>query len=383
MRKATPCLAFGTGNPTVMVLFLFAILVASCKKDMNPELTANALATEKKDKDKKPDFIVTAGSSIQRVINMAPAGSIVLIQSGVYKEAVTISQPNITVRGEDGVVIENPGEEDNGIFVGDNGDGFQLYNVTVKGFEENGVLLVRVNDFVLSHITAIQCGEYGLFPVHCNGGLIEHCSATGHTDTGIYVGQSENITMNFNEAHGNVNGFEIENSSHVVANKNQSYDNTAGFLVDLLPNLPVTTSSDIVLSENHVHHNNHINFAEPGEGFESLVPSGSGILIVGTDNTTVIKNHVHNNNFTGIAVVSTAILGAIGGIPPEAFSSIEPNPDGVKVQNNVVKSNGAAPPQLTVPLPGVDLLWDGSGTGNCWSGNQYETSYPLQLPTCP
>src|SRR5438046_316229 len=104
----------------------------------------------------------------------------------------------------------------NEITVNSNGDGFELYNVTVKNFEENGVFITHADNFVLNHVTAINCGEYGLFPLFCNGGKIEHCSATGHDDTGIYVGQSSNIDLSFNEAFGNVNGLEIENCSRVT-----------------------------------------------------------------------------------------------------------------------------------------------------------------------
>src|SRR4030095_255521 len=101
---------------------------------------------------------------------------------------------------------------------------------------------------------------------------------------------------------------------------------------------------NILVSDNHVYGNNHINFAEPGGGFESFVPSGSGILVVGVDNVTVNGNNIKDNNFVGIATVSTLILGALAGLPPEAFGDIEPNPDGAKIINNVLGNNGAAPP---------------------------------------
>jgi hypothetical protein len=42
--------------------------------------------------------------------------------------------------------------------------------------------------------------------------------------------------------------------------------------------------------------------------------------------------------------------------------------------------NGAASP---IPfLPAVDLLWDGSGVGNCWGHNRFITSFPNALPAC-
>src|SRR3712207_7463037 len=57
--------------------------------------------------------------------------------------------------------------------------------------------------------------------------------------------------------------------------------------------------------------------------------------------TTLFRS---GNNFVGIAVVSTVILGSLAGLPPAAFADIEPNPNGVKVISNVVKNNGSAPP---------------------------------------
>ena len=128
-----------------------------------------------------------------------------------------------------------------------------------------------------------------------------------------------------------------------------------------------------------MHDNNRPNFAEPGE-IEAFVPTGSGILVVGTDRTTVSHNLVTGNQFTGIGVGSTLLLGALAGLPPEAFADIEPNPDGARIVENTLTGNGGTSP---IPgLPGVDLFGDGSGTGNCWNKNSYATSAPPELPVC-
>jgi hypothetical protein len=63
------------------------------------------------------------------------------------------------------------------------------------------------------------------------------------------------------------------------------------------------------------------------------------------------------------------------------FADIEPNPDAVEVTNNHLSSNGSNPPS-TLPLPGVDLLWDNTGAGNCWKNNHYTSSFPASLPEC-
>lgn len=326
-----------------------------------------------------PDAIVSPGGSIQAAVNAAAPGAVIQIRSGTYREAVTVAKPGIKLVGRGLVVIENPGAAEDGVSVTDAGDGFALVNVTVRGFDENGVLLVGVDGFLLSNVRAEDNGEYGLFPVLSSHGAIENCRASGHSDAGIYVGQSDHVTIRHSVAVGNVNGIEIENSSHVKVEDNESFDNVVGILVVLLPGLDVKTSADIRITGNRVHGNNHENFAHPGE-IEAFVPTGSGILVVGTDRTTVSDNVVTGNDFTGIAVGSTLLLGVLAGLPPEAFADIEPNPDGARIKDNVVTGNGAASP---IPfLPGVDLLWDGSGTSNCWRGNTYATSYPPTLPAC-
>ena len=329
---------------------------------------------------------VKSGESIQAAVDKALPGQTIFIEPGVYLESVLVNKANITIVGLGGghgerVIIKNPGDEDNGITVRDNGDGFVLKNVTVQDFEENGVFLVRVDGFELIKVITIDNGEYGLFPVRCLNGLIEDCSATGHTDTGIYVGQSEKIVVRKSIAFGNVNGFEIENCSNIIVDQNEAYDNTAGMLVILLPGLTVKASANILITENNLHDNNHVNFAEPGEGFESVVPQGSGILIVGVDNVLLKNNKIINNDFVGAAVVSTLVLGSLAGLPPEAFADIEPNADGANIINNRITVNGTNPPP-GLPLPAVDLLWDGNGNNNCWKNNDYQTSFPQTLPVC-
>jgi parallel beta-helix repeat protein len=370
------------------VLCIFSVTVLpGCKKDVtitNDEpanLTTRAASSE----HRSPDVIVHAGSSIQAAVTAAVAGSIIQIEPGTYNEAIVVNKPGIQLIGSaDGVIIQNPGDADNGITVNDAGDGFVLKNITVQNFEENGVYLTHVDNFKLSHVTAIDNGEYGLFPVFCNGGIIDHCTASGHTDTGIYVGQSSDVEMNFNAAFGNVQGLEIENSTNVTASKNQCYDNSAGISVTFLPGLTSTTSLNITVSNNHVYNNNHENFSNQDGGFENFIPAGTGILVLAGTGITVKDNNVSGNNTVGIAVVSGYTLANLTGI--SAFiTAIDPIPHGYKIISNVLNNNGSAP--APIPLPAVDLLWDGPLWGGaaanvCYADNIFSTSFPSPLPSC-
>jgi parallel beta-helix repeat protein len=329
-----------------------------------------------------PIVVVHPAESIQAAVDAARPGTEILLEPGTYFQTVVVSTPGITIAGlagshGHGVVIQNPGGADDGVTAMPTASGFELANLTVRGFGENGVLVEGVTGFVLSHVTAQDDGEYGLFPVFSSFGLIDGCTASGHRDTGIYVGQSAFVTVSHDRAFDNVNGIEIENSSHVAVVNNESFANTAGVLIDLLPGLDVTTSTDILVAGNYVHGNNRPNDGDPGS-IESFVPVGTGILVLGVDHVTITNNRVTRNDFVGIGVASSLLLAQIAGLPPSAFAGIEPNPDGTHVFFNFVVDNGSASP---LPgIPGADLLWDGSGTDNLWIGNVFETSVPGSLP---
>src|SRR3989442_5284795 len=80
-----------------------------------------------------PDIIVHAGSSIQAAVDAAGPGAVIQIEPGTYAEAIHISVPHLALVGQQGrddagVVIENPGGQDNGIGGEQGSDGFGLLN---------------------------------------------------------------------------------------------------------------------------------------------------------------------------------------------------------------------------------------------------------------
>ena len=379
-------------NYIIITALIFSFSIG-CKKDSAPIQSQQNVQAQAQTNDQliakwgMPSIVVHKGESIQAAVNKAKNNAIIFIEPGVYKEAIVVSKPGIKLIGKfsltgDEVVIKNPGEEENGITVTGNGDGFAVANVTVKNFTENGVFLDSVDNFIISVVRSINNKAYGIFPVHCNHGSIEFCNVTGSDDTGIYVGQSSDVKIQFNTAYANVSGIEIENSSYVDAAFNQSYNNVVGIFVDLLPGKDVKTSTNVHVYLNHTYNNNHINFGEPDD-LAAVVPTGLGILVLGTDQTVVEQNTINDNEFAGVVVFSTLVLSTIAGIPPDSLSDIEPNPDGVRITKNTLHHNGYNPPVIPdLPLPGVDLLYDGSGTDNCWKDNIFKTSYPSPLPSC-
>jgi parallel beta-helix repeat protein len=329
-----------------------------------------------------------AFQTIQSAVNAAQPGDKIEIFGGTYKEAVSVSTPGLTLFGAPGheVKVQNPGRAMNGFTVGSvHGsllDGFRLSNVTVSGFVGDGVSLTGVTDFVLSHVTARNNGEYGLFPVLSSHGVIKYSTASGSNDTGIYVGQSSNISVQGNSVYNNTNGIEIENSTHVKATFNTVYNNTVGVLVDLLPGFPLAfeVSSHNLVANNIVFDNNRANTADPGD-IASVEPPGAGIAIVGGNHNVIQANLVLGNAFAGIAVLSgnDLLVLAPPGTPPYPVG-VDPNENDTLVQMNIVLGNGflkSVPAGFPQP---ADLIWTGAGTNNHWKNNIFQTSTPLQLP---
>jgi parallel beta-helix repeat protein len=324
-------------------------------------------------------IVVEPGQSIQAAVTAARPGSVIVIEPGTYAQAVHVARPDLTLVGGAGapVVLANPGSLQNGVTVTGAAARFTLENIAVQGFRSNGVLLQGVHGFHIRHVSASNDGDYGIFPVFCTHGLIEDCRASGHDDTGVYIGQSTDVTIRACVAFDNVNGFEVENSSQVRVLDNKAYGNTAGVLIDLLPQLPVKTATAIVAAGNFVHDNNRPNTANPKD-IASAVPAGTGFLILGTRRTSLFRNTVVHNDFCGIALASTQLLTSFAGLPARDLAGIDPNPRDVSIHNNDVVHNGTHAPNAL--LPAADLLWDGSGKDNRWQANVFATSIPRRLP---
>jgi parallel beta-helix repeat protein len=327
---------------------------------------------------------IGTGDSIQAAVDAAKKDTTIYLRPGTYLQSVVVNKPGIALvgLGPGKPVIADPAGAgdgaDNGIRVGDGGDGFQARNLVVKDFDRNGIFAVSADGFVFSGVDAVACGEYGLFPVRAHGGLIDGCTATGHTDSGIYVGSSTHITVRNCRAWANVVGIEVENASAIDVLDNLVSDNAAGIGIFLLPGLSVTTAADVRLRGNVVIGNNRPNFGDPDD-LVSSVPSGVGIFVLGVDRTTIERNVVVGNDLIGIGVGSLELFGRLKGLPPGAFDTVEPNSDGVAVRNNVVLLNGRGASNPV--LPSGDLVWDGTGTDNHWRDNIFLTSVPHPLPS--
>jgi parallel beta-helix repeat protein len=171
-------------------------------------------------------------------------------------------------------------------------------------------------------------GGYGLYPVQCNHVLIDSCEATGASDAGIYVGQSNHIIVRNSKAWQNVAGIEIENSTHADVYQNEAWDNTGGLLIFDLPDLVQKKGGNTRAFNNYLHDNNHANFAPKGN-IVGKVPPGTGIMILATNQVEIFENKIFNNISVGLGIISYYITEN-----PIKDSAYYPYPTGISIHNN-------------------------------------------------
>jgi parallel beta-helix repeat protein len=326
--------------------------------------------------------IVVVSNSIQAAVNEAKPGDIIFVPPGTYQETVRVLKDNLTILGSESAIIDASGFA-NGIHVGADifGQGpngipvcpaiavkkFTLIGLTIQNAINNGIFLSGVDTYTLTHGTYLNNGDYGTYPSCSNNGQITFNYAKGGGDTCIYVGNDVEASIIGNTASDCTVGVQIVNSDNVIIRGNKVTGNSTGVLAIVDPFNPRTETSDVLIATNHINANNRPNTST--EGDLERIPSGAGILIVGSNNVTIRSNEVTGNDTFGIAITQNPIAS-------EDPRNINPNPNGDEVRLNVAVNNGTEP---SAGLPGTDLLYDGSGMHNCFAENTFRTSVPPNI----
>ena len=304
------------------------------------------------------------------------SGSTVCLCPGTFKinKQLSLTVPNVTVKGA-GANIEDTILDFAGNLTGGNdtmlvtSDNFTIENLWVKNTPGNGVVVRQADKPTFRKLKVTwdggslpSNGAYSIYPAECTNVLVEDCDVSGAADAAIYVGQSTGAIIRRNKAHGSVLGIELENTTNGEAYDNEIWDNTGGLAVFLLSNLDKKDADKNLLHDNDVHDNNRKNFGDKST-FVASIPSGSGILVVGADDTEIRNNTIKNNKSAGILVVSYTLMAQL--VPGAMIDpKVDPDPERTHIHDNIFANNGTDP-QTPLDLIGVkpleDVLWDGIG----------------------
>lgn len=315
---------------------------------------------------------VKDGQSIQDAVGKANPGDLIRVYPGTYHECVYIDKDNITLQGviQKGNWPTLDGSKDGEKVLNDailySGSNMLIENFKIVQYKGNGIMGQAGNNFLIRNNWIIESGVYGIFPEFGKNGLIEHNILQGIADAAIYVGMCDNIDVKYNEVFESVAGIEIENCRHALVEGNYTHDNTGGILAFITPGLPIKDCQDVIIRNNFVVNNNHENFGKPG-AIISLLPKGTGIIVMAADDVVIENNIITGNGNTGIAITDLSF-----GSQLSKDTAVEPNPDRVVILDNVMYGNGENPVAdikaamaTQMDTKGPDILAYGGGVGSC------------------
>ncbi len=348
--------------------------------------------------------------TIQEAVCAAHEGDLVLVDKGVYEEAVDVTTPNITIRGVDrnDVILEGGFELENGIRVLET-DGVVVENMTARDYTSNGFFWTGSDHFRGSYLTAYRNGDYGVYAFDAYHGQFDHGYGGGSPDAGFYVGECFrcDVVIDAVLSENNGLGYSGTNSGGDLYIVNSTFRNNRAGIVpntgsyeQCYPERESTIVGNVVVDNN--------NSTAPAID-AALLATGNGILVPGGVRNVIERNRVVNHQRTGIGLVPYPESDA-NDLPPASSEWDTPctpkstvtkeipeadckevkdimdkcgvlwPPKENRVVGNVVEGSGVA--DLAVGT--IDVFGTGETTdklGNCFADNTFTTSAPLDIET--
>jgi plastocyanin len=298
-------------------------------------------------------------ATIQGAVNAAEPGDLILIGPGTYHEAVRVLTPYLTIRGTDRnqVILDGELMLANGIHVIE-ADGVVVENLTTRHYQINGVYWSGVQGYRGSYLTAYANGDYGIYAFNSVWGRIEHSYASGHPDSGFYIGECNPCHAVIDDivAEGNAIGYSGTNAGGDLLIVNSEWRNNMGGIVpNTLDSERLAPQRGATIAGNWVHDNNNTDAPAKRLLWPTL---GVGILVGGGRDNEIHGNLVEDHISYGIALLP----------------NIDANlwlTSGNRVEDNVVRRSGRA--DLALGAPGAG--------GDCFAGNEHTTSSPVGIET--
>ena len=350
-------------QPRVLLLAATVVLASSALSSCSSDSGASQIIR-----------VPSEQGTIQDAVNKARSGDLVLIEKGVYSEAVAVEKDGVTIRGVDrnAVVLDGQGKFSNGFTV--TGNGVTIQNLTVHSYQQNGIIFTGVlpsgeneddeysysgdsegsvvDGYRVDHVTAYNNGLYGIYAFASRNGVIENSYASGHPDSGLYVGQCRpcNAVLRDNISENNAIGYYGTNASGNVFVVNSIYrKNRLGIAPNSQDAEKLSPQSSTVVAGNLVEDNDNPDAPKIPEGF-----FGAGIAVGGGTKNTIVKNKVTGHVGAGIVLLT--------------LNRFEP-------QGNVISEN-------QVFSNGTDLVYKSltsDGNENCFERNRFESSSPVSI----
>ncbi len=286
--------------------------------------------------------------TIQKAIDVAAEGTIVLVDPGTYREAIGVGLNGVQIVGNGaGVVIDGrdvQGRRVRTIGIQVQASDVRIAGVTIRDFNEAGIRVEQAKRYTIEKVTTLATGAFGVVANGSQGGLITGVDASGVGEGAIAItGCSDcDALVEHSHVHTSGIGIELANAGGVVVRDNIAENNAVGIAALTLATTPETApQSGVHILRNDIHDNNFRSVPTYGLSANVQLPWGIGVWLAGALHNSVRGNVIEDNGRYGVVVSQL-------GVP--SFDD--------RIVANVVRGSGRA-----------DLAWDGAGVNVCFSGN--------------
>ncbi len=349
-------------------------------------------------------------TTIQSAVDAARPCDWILIAPGTYPESVTITTPQLHLRGLDRNRVVVDGRHRSGV----NGievvkaDGVWIENLTVRNFDKSSDTSgneiwwnggdesgkIGMHGWYGNYLTAYDTGlhgSYGIFVSNANSGEWNHVYASGFGDSGLYVGACPdcNATVSHALVERNQLGFSGTNAGgHLIVQDSVFRNNAIGVGPNSLPNdvpppqlgtcdsaqntspTPLLTTTQLhrctIFRRNTIVNNN--NLTVPANPFTITEGWGVGLFAFGTYGDLFLGNTISGNRNFGILAVENPVP-----FPPTADTIY------FQLQGNRFDANRVSGGRVADIAIEGGLFGAKQSVNNCFAGNSYKTSLPANL----
>jgi hypothetical protein len=341
--------------------------------------------------------------TIQSAVKASGKNDTIKVKPGTYKEAVVVhghqhdglsiigtgkSPGAVTLQGKN--THTKHGLAQNGIEAG-SVNNLHVKNMKATNYVANGFFFHDCKGYEMRNLVAAYNRSYGLFAFNCVGGRMTNSVGYGQGDSAYYVGATpfqknpKWTSLDHLDGHVNVLGYSGTNSKYVNIHDSAFYNNGVGVVPNTLDSEPFEPNGTGIIEHNMIFWND-FNYFLPNSPVKTVsgglgqigdltvnYPTGVGVALFGSDGWKVRENKIFGNFKWGVALFSDPLGN-------EGHDAVSMNN---QITDNTMGRGGS-------DTNAVDFFSDGSGSFNCFSGNQSSTFDPspsatnaFLYPSCP